>query len=374
MRILDESLAERRRKKVLSALVSTYISTGEPVASSRVLSRSRLDLSPATVRAVIAQLDSLGLTIQPHTSAGRIPTQKGLRAFVESLDFDDAPPRDFWAKVQREYDLFEAEETNVSGFLERFCALVSESSGEAGIILSPGFVNDVIREIKLVEVGPGRVLAVVISNLGVVTSTTIHVGRKLGYFNLKRIEEYLNGKLTGARTVSPFSESYFDETEAATGERLYNEVVLKYLVSGGSSGKRQLYLEGFSKIFEKKEMHDPEAAFSAVKFFEEKSRLIHVLESCQRKDSVSVLIGDELQPLRGASVGLGLVCSPYKVNAVSAGVLGVIGSMRMRYAKIIPLVEHAALFLSRKLTETYGRARIGFDLRRPFTMTAAPNR
>ena len=85
MRVLEKSLAERRRRKLLGALVGSYISTGSPVPSSRVLARSRLSISPATVRGVMAQLDKLGFTMQPHTSAGRIPTQKGFKAFVESF-------------------------------------------------------------------------------------------------------------------------------------------------------------------------------------------------------------------------------------------------------------------------------------------------
>ncbi len=373
MRVLEESLAERRRKKILGALVSTYISTGEPVASSRVLARARLDLSPATVRSVMGQLDKLGLTVQPHTSAGRIPTQKGFKAFVESLVLDDAPAREFWPKAEKEYEVFAEEQTGIGGLLERFCALLSEASGEAGVVLSPGFLNSIIREIKLVEVGAGRILAVVISDIGVATTSAVIVGRKLGYFNLKRIEEYLNAKLRGPEFAGLFSESYLDEAEKAAGERLYSEVVLKYLISGGS-GKRQLFLEGFSKIFEKKEMHDPEAACSVVRFFEDKTPLINLLESCQGKDGVAVFIGDEIQAKWEGPVDLAMVAAPYKVSGVSAGAIGVIGSMRMRYSRVIPLVEHGAGFLSKRFSEIYGRARIASDPSRPFKMALRPRR
>ncbi len=358
--------------KVLVALVKTYISTGSPVPSSRVLARSRLDLSPATVRSVIAQLDNLGFTVQPHTSSGRIPTKKGFRAFVESLSFDPSPAREFWSNVERDYDVFGDREGSIAALLERCSALLSEASGEAGIVLSPAFVNDIIREIKLVEIDSGRILAVVISDLGIVTSSTVHVGHKLSYFNLKRIEQYLNAKLRGADFAGLFSPDYLDHTETETGERLYNEVVLKYLIGGGSSGKRHLYLEGFSRIFEKKEMQNPEVACLAVKFFEERSGLIELLASAQRKGGVTILIGDEIQPCMGLGLELGLVVAPYKVNAIAVGVLGVIGSMRMSYSKVIPLVEHAAFFVSRRLSEMYGRARISFHARRPHQMVLRP--
>jgi heat-inducible transcriptional repressor len=372
MRVLAKSLAERRRMKVLDALVRTYISTGSPVPSSRVLARSRLDVSPATVRSVMAQLDELGFTVQPHTSAGRIPTQKGFKAFVESLVFDDANAREFWSNVEENYALFGDQEGSIGALLERCCALLSEASGEAGVVLSPGFVNDVIREIKLVEVGPGRVLAVVISDLGMVTSSTIHVGHKLSYFNLKRIEGYLNAKLRGPDFSGTFSEDYLDEAEREAGERLYSEVVLKYMISGWGSARRQLYLEGFSRIFEKKEMQNPDAACSAIRFFEERSRLMNVLASCQRNDGLSMLMGDEIQPSQGVGVEFGLVAAPYKVNAIPAGALGVIGSMRMSYSQIVPLVEQAAVFVSRKLSEICGRAKIALDHGRPFSMVLRP--
>ncbi len=372
MRVLEKSLAERRKMRILRALVSTYISTGSPVPSSRVVARSRLDLSPATVRSVMAQLDRLGFTVQPHISAGRIPTQKGFRAFVESLAFDAAPAREFWADVESDGDAFRDQEVTIAGLLERCCALLSEACGEAGIVLSPAFANDMIREIKLVEVDPGRVLAVVISDLGIVTSSTIHVGQKLSYFNLKRIERYLNVKLRGPDFAGALSEDYLDPTERETAERLYSEVVLKYLIGGGSSGKRHLYLEGFSRIFEKKEMHNPDAACSAIRFFEDRSRLVKFLASCQRNEGVTVLIGDEICSGREAGVEFGLVAAPYKVSAIAAGSLAVIGSMRMSYSRIVPLVEHAALFVSRKLTEMYGRARIGFGAGPPYQMMLRP--
>jgi len=374
MRVLDKSAAERRRSRILNALVSTYISTGAPVPSSRVVARSRLDLSPATVRNVMAQLDKLGLTVQPHTSAGRIPTQKGFRAFVESLAVDEAPARDFWLRVESDYDLFAEEESSVGGLLERCCALLSEVSEEAGVVLSPSFVNDIIREIRLVEVDPGRILAVVVSDLGIVTSNSIHLGQKLGYFNLKRIEEYLNAKLRGSDLTQAFVESYWDEMERIAGDRLYNEVVLKYLISGGTSGKRELYLEGFSKVFEKKEMRNPDAACSVVRFFEDKTTLIDVLASCQKKDGVTVLVGEEIQPGQEGPGAMSLVASSYKVNGVTVGALGVIGSVRLRYSKDIPLVEHAAIFLSRRLSEILGRAKIAFDSDQPFAMALRARR
>jgi heat-inducible transcriptional repressor len=366
VRVLEKSLAERRRKKLLGALVGSYISTGSPVPSSRVLARSRLSISPATVRSVMAQLDKLGFTTQPHTSAGRIPTQKGFRSFVESLVIDDGPARDFWANVESEDEDFRDAQSTVAGLLEKCCASLSEASGEAGVVLSPDFVNDMIREIRLVEVGPNRIVAVAISDLGIISSSTINVARKLGYFNLKRVEQVLNAKLSGSDVTALFSEDYLDEREKATVDNLHNEVVLKYLINGGGNGKRRLSLEGFSRIFEKREMQTPSAARTAVRFFEDKSRLIEVLTSCQRRDAVSVLLGDEVRPGGDDSVEFGLVAAPYKLNAVPAGALGVIGSMRMQYSKIIPLVEQAAAFVGARLSGMLGQARIAFDAGGPF--------
>lgn len=372
MRVLEKSLADQRRTRILNALVSIYISTGSPVSSSRALARSRLELSPATVRSVMGELDELGFTVQPHTSAGRIPTQKGFRMFVDSWAFNDTPAKEFWVDVEKNYDLPLEEKGSIAGLLERCCSLLSEVSEEAGVVLSPAFLNDVVREIKLVQVDPGRIVAVVISDLGTVTSTTVHVGNKLSYFNLKHIEQYLNARLRGPDFAGAFSEGYLDDAEAEATDRLYSEVILKYLVSGGSAGKRQLYLEGFSRIFEKKELRTPEAACSAVRFFEDRSRLMGVLAACQRKDGVTVLVGDEIEACDELGIDLGLVAAPYTVNAIPAGALGVIGSMRMRYSKVVPLVEHAAGFLSRKLSELCGRGRIAFESPRSHRMPMWP--
>jgi heat-inducible transcriptional repressor len=372
MRTLNKNVAEQRKNKILNALVSTYISTGDPVPSSRVVARSRLGLSPATIRTVIAQLDEQGLTLQPHTSAGRIPTPEGFKAFVQSLAPDDAEAREFWARVENDYNFGGETEGNVGNLLERCCSLLSEVSGEAGVVLSPSFVNDVIREIKLVEVDPGRILAVVVSDLGIVTNNTIHLGRKVGYFNLRRIEEYLNAKLRGPAFAEIFSETYWDEAERQAGEHLYSEVVLKYMISGGSGGKRELYLEGFSKVFEKQEMREPQTALSVVRFFEDRAALMDVLASCQRNDGVAVLIGEEIRPGEETLADMSLAAASYRVNGVSVGAVGVIGSMRMRYSKIIPLVEHAAAFLGRRLSEVVGRGKIAFGRGEPFAMTLRP--
>lgn len=372
MRILNKNSAERRKNKILNALVTTYISTGDPVASSRVVARSRLGLSPATIRNVIAQLDEQGLTLQPHTSAGRIPTPEGFKAFVQSLAPDDAEAREFWARVENDYDFEGETEGNVGNLLERCCGLLSEVSGEAGAVLSPNFVNDVIREIRLVEVDPGRILAVVVSDLGIVTSNTIHLGKKIGYFNLRRIEEYLNAKLRGPAFADVFSETYWDEAERQAGEHLYSEVVLKYIISGGSSGKRELYLEGFSKVFEKREMREPQTALSVVRFFEDRAVLMEVLASAQKNDRLTVLIGEDIRPGEEKLADMSLVVAPYKVNGIAVGAVGVIGSMRIRYSKIIPLVEQAAAFIGRRLSETVGRGKIAFGHGEPFAMTLRP--
>jgi len=372
MRILEKSVAERRRMKILNALVSTYISTGSPVPSSRVLAKSRLDLSPATVRSVMAALDELGLTVQPHASAGRIPTHRGFRAFVESLVFDDSAARAFWADTESNDEVFTDRDVSIGGLLERCCSLLSEASEEAGVVLSPGFVNDTVREIKLVEVDAGRVLAVVISDLGIVTSSTLQIGQKLSYFNLRRIEQYLNARLRGPDFGDIFTEGYLNAIEKEAADRLYSEVVLKYLISGASGGRRQLFLEGVSRVFEKKEMHSPDAACWAVRFFEDKARLTRLMASCQRKEGVTVLIADDIQPGSGAGVELALAAAPYKVNSIPAGALGVIGSMRMRYSRIVPLVEQGVSLVSRKLSEICGRAKIDFDPGCSFSMALRP--
>ena len=369
MRILDKDSAERRKTKILNALVTTYISTGAPVASSRVVARTRLGLSAATIRTVITQLDEEGLTVQPHTSAGRIPTPEGFKAFVQSLAPDDSEAREFWARAENDYDFAGDAEGSVGNLLERCCSLLSEASGEAGAVLSPSFVNDVIREIRLVEVDPGRILAVVISDVGIVTSNTIHLGKKVGYFNLRRIEEYLNAKLRGPGFADVFSETYWDESERQAGEHLYSEVVLKYIISGGSSGKRELYLEGFSKVFEKPEMRDPQTALSVVRFLEDKAALMEVLASAQKNDRLTVRIGEEIRPGERKLAEMSLVAAPYKVGGVSVGALGVIGSMRMRYPKIIPLVKHATGFLGMRLSEVVGRGKIGFGHAESYAMT-----
>jgi len=332
-----------RRREVLRTLIQRHIETGEPVGSeslSRVLNRA---LSPATLRNVMADLEALGYLGHPHTSAGRVPTDEGYRLFVDSLmDREPLSPGDS-AEIAAALGSPDASAAQV---METASHLLSRLSRNVGFVVAPGSARASFRHIDLVSLAGVRVLVVMVSATGLVTQRVIELDERLSADDLQACANYLNTQFAGM-TLSAIREKLLALMKA---EKALYDSLLKRVVALGeraftvSGDDASVYLDGASNILAHPEFDDFERMKALFQTFEEKSRLVAILNECISADGIQILIGHEnpdpdLQDLS-------FVTASCSVEGTPEWGLGVLGSTRMEYARVVALVDQVSRSLS----------------------------
>lgn len=341
---MDVSLSQRSRQ-ILEAIVEDYIATAEPVGSSAVARRHAMALSPATVRNVMASLEELGLLASPHTSAGRIPTDKGFRFYVDSL----VSLRQITHKEKRQI-LSSYRETggNLTDLLRETSRTLSALSNYTGIVVAPRFTSGVFRHIEFVSLSGGRVLAILVAGSGAIQNRIIETEHEFSQEDLVRMGNYLNSVLEGM-TISQVRAKVLAEmaSDKSRYDRLMSDA-LSLSRQALSDEKDEVYIEGQSRIFEQPEFAEAGKMLEIFRAFEEKGRLVGLLESCVAAQGVQIFIGSET-PLKEMA-GMSLITSTYMTDANTIGLLGVVGPTRMGYSSVIPIVDYTARLVSRLLT------------------------
>ena len=350
-KVADSSIeiTSERYRKILRAIMKEYIRTAVPVSSKAISARYSLGLSPATIRSIMADLEGDGFLVKRHASAGRAPTQKCFRLYVDSLLETEDP-------VDAEKDLIKRcldrvrDTDNV--FTETTRAL-STLTRCAGLALVPGIESFVIKHIRLLPMGSARLMLLVVSSLGHVRTRVVNVGAVKEALDLDEISNYLNSIGEGLTLKSLKSRILKD----MKGEkRLYGELLAKAFNLSSMSldntadapAEDVFYLEGQVNIFDQPEFRDDfERMRRLFAAFEQKSLLVKILDGSMGTDGIRICMGSE------SSIdefdGLSFVTAPYSRCGEIIGTLGVIGPVRMDYSKIVPLVSYTAALLSKAL-------------------------
>jgi heat-inducible transcriptional repressor len=333
-----------RAQEVLRALVREYIDTGAPVGSSQLARRADFDVSPATLRSVMADLEALGYLEKPHTSAGRIPTDRGYRFFVDTqLRLREPAPRD--------RELIEQgipTQPNVEGALQEAGRVLHFLTRHAGIVLVPSPAAGTLKRIDFVRLREDRVLAILVGQDGGVRNKVLGVGFPVTGEELVRAANYLNALL---------AELTFDEARLRIQEELSREQALLdaqvgkalrlgYAATDLSTPERVL-IEGAGSFLETPEFADVERMRALFKALEEKQKLLSLLDQVQRARQMQIFIGNESAFSSAGDVSV--VATPYGTAERTVGTVGVIGPTRMNYSRIIPLVRLTAQVLGRVL-------------------------
>jgi len=346
----DASLDERARR-ILGAIVQGHIDQGEPVGSHAVARRPEVDCSSATVRAVMADLEALGLLEKPHTSAGRIPTQRGYRYYVDALLHVKAP-------LASERELIEQRTqeaaAQVDGLMAATSRVLHSLTRHAGVIAAPRVKSERLARIEFLALREGRILAVLVSRSGAVNNrllTLPHGERMPTPSELEQGANYLNtllGDLTllEARTLL--------RTELERDRRELTELRGRALTLGALAVQQQaeglpaVHVDGQSSFFEEPELAQDLGKLRALfRALDEKERLLSVLDRALQAQELTIFIGAE-SGISGPELtfGLTVVAAPYRRAGEIVGALGVIGPTRMDYARVIPLVELTAQTVS----------------------------
>jgi heat-inducible transcriptional repressor len=336
-----------RERLILEAVVDAYIARGEPVGSRTVTQREDVSLSPATVRNVMADLEERGLLSQPHTSAGRVPTDRGFRVYVDQV----VKLRDPTALEQ---DQLEGPLRRAQGPLEvmETCARqLSSLSGQACVVLAPRRAVTRFHHLDLVPLPDGRILVILVDQSGNVQNRVLEpeAGVALRTEGMPGLAARLNERCRGltldearARIVEDMRQSRAD-LQVALAQVLG---MAERVVEGAARAGRDVFLAGETRVLESPELVDVERMRGLLQTFEEKHLLVSLLERIQVAQAVQVFIGRE-NPREVAACSV--VAASYGGAGGAAGVVGVIGPMRMDYGRVVPLVTCAAQRVSRYL-------------------------
>jgi len=339
---------DERKKEVLRSLIRLHVATGEPVGSeslSRVLDRT---LSPATLRNIMADLEALGYLEHPHTSAGRMPTDEGYRFFVDSLmGRESLAPRDA-AAIRSGLRRGGSSPQQV---LSNASQLLSGLSRNVGFVLAPDLGKSSFRHIDFVRLASPRILVVMVSRTGIVTNKVIEVEEEVTQDDLQACANYLNAHFAGMTLTGIRARllELMGEEKALYDQLLQQVIAVGNRAFAAAEGEADIYLDGTSNILERAEFEDLERMRELFKTFEEKSRLVRILNACISGQGVRILIGHENPEPRMRE--LSLVTAAASVEGEADLGLGVLGSTRMEYAYVVALVDHVARAIVETLRE-----------------------
>lgn len=340
-----------RSREIFRQIVESYLATGEPVGSRNVSRILPISLSPASVRNVMSDLEQLGLIYAPHTSAGRLPTELGLRFFVDALmqvgDLTDADRRAIEAQIAGA-----GANKSVEAVLADASQMLSGLTRSAGIVLTTKS-NVRLKHIEFVRLEPERALAVLVAEDGQVENRVLNVAPGLPTSALIEAANFLNARIRGKTLAELRSEI---EKAVSEGQAELDQLTQKIIAaglaswSGGDDDERQLIVRGHANLLEDlRALDDLERVRSLFDALETKRGVIDLLGRAERGEGVRIYIGSEnkLFSLSGSST----IVAPYRdAQGRIVGVIGVIGPTRLNYARVIPMVDYTARVVSRLLT------------------------
>jgi heat-inducible transcriptional repressor len=343
------TLLDARQEAVLRSVIRAHVATGEPVGSQTVTRASKIDLSPASIRNIMAELEERGLLSQPHTSAGRIPTDQAYRFFVDHLI---SRHRVAAGDAQAIDAALARNRGELADLLEEASRQLSLFSNQVGLVMAPKLRRIIVEHLEFVRLDAHRIVAILVGRSGVVHNRILDVQDSIDQSELDRIGRYLSEEF-GGRTLPEMRELLHLRM---TEERAkYDELMSRGLDLGRrtvEAGELEagLFIEGASNLLGFPEFSDLEVVRSLFRTLEEKKTLIDLLSRVLEDTGVQVVIGEE-NPSPDLA-GCSLVASSYGIGNRVIGTLGIVGPTRMEYARAIALVDYLARLLTRLLSSS----------------------
>ena len=341
---MAESLNERSQN-ILEAIVEDYISSAEPVGSRAISRKHNFNLSPATVRNVMADLEEMGLLCSPHTSSGRIPTGKGFQYYIDTLlevrDLD----RNEKQNLRNSYRF---QNMRMEDIMQEVGRVLSGLSQYTGLVMAPKFISTVFRQIEFIRLSRGRLLMIYVSETGLVQNKVIEADPSLTVSDLEQIGNYLNSELNGLSIQEVRSKLNRELQEDRIHYDKLKKQALELSCAALQDGiEDQLYVSGASLMLEQPEFSTPEQMKRLVHAFESKKLLIELLDRGHSAQGVQIFIGSESSQID--LDGCSLITSNFSNQKGAVGTLGVIGPIRMNYSQVVPIVDFTAQLVSRVL-------------------------
>ena len=319
---------DNRKKKILKTVIKTYLETGEPVGSRTISKMNELNVSPATIRNEMADLEEMGYLIQPHTSSGRIPTDKGYRFYVDELMEE---------KEQRQaarYDFMNARMDRVENVLENMAKMLAANTNYAAMIAAPRFVNNEVKLIQLSRLDARHLIAVIVVEGNAISNKVIPIDAPVSNEDLLKLNVLLNSALQG-KTLDDITLKLMRELNSQAGE--YSTVVANVLqavsdaISESRTDQPEVYTSGTTNIFKYPELAESSSARDILTTFEDKKEMLDLFSVHEQQDGngIQVYIGNET-PIRSMK-NCSVVTATYDLGKGLTGTIGIVGPKRMDY-------------------------------------------
>ncbi|MEN6526035.1 MAG: heat-inducible transcriptional repressor HrcA [Candidatus Polarisedimenticolia bacterium] len=346
---------DQRSLEVLRIVVREHVRTGAPVSSRGVARLHPERLSPATIRSLMAELTERGYLEQPHTSAGRVPTDRGYRTFVDGVL---AVGRRLAPGEARRIEEMLVSSRQAEEVFARAGRLLGALSKQVAVVVPPDVEAASLEHVDFVRVAPRRMVAVFVARGGVVLHRFVELDEELTQEDLDRaagrLAEHLEGLTLPEARRRLASSLRADEEFAGRLGRETSALLLRLLESPFPGEEGAVIVDGASRLLDAPEFGDVQRLKDLLRTIEEKSRLVRLLDDCLASPGVTVIIGSEAKDPQLAAAAL--VASPYRAASERFGLVGVLGPRRMEYARAVALVDHVARTLSALLDEN-GRPR-----------------
>lgn len=361
------SAPNTRGRIILSAIINEHLVTGEPIGSKIISEKfaNAAGLSSATIRSVMSDLEDLGLVEQPHTSAGRVPTDKGYRFYVDNLLGVLQLSNDDLSLINKELGLNEIEsQAAPDRLMEKTSQLLSALSQNVGIVVSPSLAKDRLQHIEFVNLSDKRILVVLVSAPNIVHNKIIRLNETFSNEQLDRTSNYLNARFSGkslAEIRTAILKLMHEETSLFDKLLQTAMILCSQSIESEEDNQGEVYVGGTSNILTKPDFADLERLRELIRTIEEKTRLVQILTECIERDpflknDVQVVIGSEnsASSLQNCT----LITAPYRTGAGGAtvGTLSVLGPTRIEYARTISIVSYVASILEKMMTKEYSNS------------------
>ncbi|SRR5579875_128825 len=341
---MNTAKLSERGKQILRLVIDYYIKTEEPVGSYALVESYDLPWSPATVRGTMAELMDRGYLAQPHLSAGRVPSEKGIRFYIDFLLYPRQLSQEKRMFIRKRY---EQTEGTIDEIIQETSRMLSDISHCTGLATLPSTRFMKIKSAELVKLGDKRVLVIIVFEGGMTEKTIIKIDKKIPRDMLQRMSRYLSELAIGLTLDEVMALVVSDlKFEKRLYDQLIQSVIRFSRRISEQSVQSSIYIKGQTSILENSERTSPERLRELFRAFEEKSVLAGILDKAMRKEGTEVFVGSE----NGVMEGYSLVAASYGSER-KLGTLGVLGPIHMDYSRIIPLVDYTARVVSKIIGE-----------------------
>ena len=356
-----KSNPDSRGQAVLAAIIKEHLITGEAVGSLVLSNRFAHGhgWSSATIRNVMAELEEAGLVEQPHTSAGRVPTDKGYRYYVDNILGEARLSRSDLKAIDAVFSSTGLESfSSPERLMEKASHALSELSENVGIVVSPSLAENRLSHIEFLQLSDKRILVVLVTTSNIIQNKIIRLEENLTQEDLERTARYLNTEFSGKSLIAIRAEilELMREEKALYDRLLRNAILLCDMsLEGEESSAGEVYVDGASNMLTKPDFVDVDRMRELFRTFEEKSHLLKILNECVSRQpafrgDVNVVIGRE-HP-NSSMRNCALIAAPYRIGLnENSGTLGVVGPMRIEYSRIMAMVNYMARLIERRLGE-----------------------